>query len=119
MAESTQVLAAAVSSAVTGPDTPNAITTSRPAKEAIWVLLIAMWSMQGIAIGVVVIIGAALYLGLWPDAMKDGLAKGLVWIALAALAFGGLVSVGLISSRIGQVKASAGPVNVDLTGTAT
>lgn len=116
MAETTSDIAAGLSAATSGTDTPNQMTVARPAKEAIWAVFLAMWSAMGLTMLVLGIIGTGLWRGYWPDANKADIIKSLLWIALGALGCMFTLTVALASSRLGQVKASAGPINVDIEG---
>lgn len=112
MADASTAMAEGLCAAVTGPQTPNSVSTQRPPKESLWAIFGALAATEVLAGGVLL----SLKFGPWPDAVATVRVQALSWLGLGALFCVGVLTIALASSRLGSVKGSAGPVNVDLEG---
>ena len=100
-----------VAQAVTGPDTPSNVKTSRPTKEAVWTLFAGMGVASAIGVFVIVI------LTWFTPAGADRLTihyRGIMGILAQVCIPVGMIA--LASSRLGRVEASAGENHLSLTG---
>lgn len=110
--ESTTAIAAGLSSATTGADTPTAMTISRPAKEPLQALFTAMVAVmvQGAALtGILTFCN-------WPVATAPARILYLGLSLIAAQICLALIVIAFVSSRIGRVDASVGQNHIELSG---
>lgn len=103
--------AATIAAAVTGPDTPSNVKTSRPTKEAVWTLFAGMGVASVIGIFVIVI------LTWFTPSGTDHLTihyRGIMGILAQVCIPVGMIA--LASSRLGRVEASAGENHLSIAG---
>lgn len=112
MAETTQDIAQAVTNAVSGPGTPDNVTTSRPTKESVWTLYGA--TIVPAIIGLCVI--AALALLAWPEHVANARVWALGIMGGMAVICSPITVIALASSRLGRVEASAGTNHLSIEG---
>jgi hypothetical protein len=113
--ETTAAIADGLSRATTGPGTPDHMEVTRPSREGIWTIFVAMILVLALAAHVTWTLGW----GEWPAIVAADRIKYLGWIGLFAIFCIMLLVCAVCGSRLGSVKASAGAsgVNVDLAGT--
>jgi hypothetical protein len=114
MVETTSDILAATSAATSGNSTPNNVSVTRPTKESVWTLYGGM--MLSGAIGALVI--AILAWDKWPDAVAGSRVNWLGIMGCMAVIGTPITVIALASSRLGQVKATAGDKTVEIDGRA-
>jgi ABC-type branched-subunit amino acid transport system permease subunit len=112
MAETTAEILGAASAAVTGSATPDNVTMTRPTKESVWTLyggMIISGALGALVIGI-------LAWNHWIDAVAPARVMWLGVMGCMAVVGTPITVIALASSRLGQVKASAGDKSIEIDG---
>lgn len=103
--------AAAIASAVTGPNTPDNVSVSRPVRESVW-------TVMGMAIFAGVFAAAVAAILTWgPWAHEDARRINYLGSALiCAVICIPIAMIALASSRLGRIEAKAGNNEIAVSG---
>jgi hypothetical protein len=113
MVETTSDILAATSAATSGNSTPNNVSVTRPTKESVWTLYGGIILSGGLA---VLVIACLAWWVKWPEGVAGSRVNWLGIMGCMGSIGVPITIIALASSRIGQVKATAGDKTVEIDG---